>query len=303
MRTNLPVTSNEIVLRDDTMIVSKTDLKGRITYVNRDFLDISGFTEKELIGEPHNIVRHPDMPAEAFEDLWDTLKAGRPWTGYVKNRCKNGDYYWVLANATPIWDHGQVTGYLSVRRKASRDDDPGARGRLSPVPGKAPGRFGDSVAVARSAVARWRENLTLAHRIGGLLGLLGALVLVMSLMAIVALSRTNDATVSLYEQRFDGVRILGRITQLMGDNRMQIALSGLGVASRSVDRATPIIDPTWSRCARTSPKYPGSGTTTRRPCDPMSIASWRKRMRRRVVNSSRRACCPLSRRSIGATTA
>jgi PAS domain-containing protein len=76
MRTNLPVTNNEIQLTDATLIVSKTDLKGRITYVNKDFLDISGFTEAELIGEPHNLVRHPDMPVEAFQDLWDTLKAG-----------------------------------------------------------------------------------------------------------------------------------------------------------------------------------------------------------------------------------
>ena len=93
MRTNLPVTSNEVQLTDATLIVSKTDLKGRMTYINKDFIDISGFTEAELIGEPHNLVRHPDMPVEAFQDLWDTLKAGRPWTGYVKNRCKNGDYY------------------------------------------------------------------------------------------------------------------------------------------------------------------------------------------------------------------
>ncbi|HNM21392.1 MAG TPA: methyl-accepting chemotaxis protein [Rhodocyclaceae bacterium] len=118
MRNNQPVTDKEVVLRDDTLIVSKTDLKGRITYVNRDFLEISGFSEKELIGEPHNIVRHPDMPAEAFQDLWDTLKENRPWTGFVKNRCKNGDFYWVEANATPIWENGQVAGYMSVRRKA-----------------------------------------------------------------------------------------------------------------------------------------------------------------------------------------
>ena len=94
MRNNQPVTSVEVQLKDDTLIVSKTDLKGRITYINKDFLQISGFAEHELLGEPHNIVRHPDMPVEAFEDLWRDLKAGRPWTGLVKNRCKNGEYYW-----------------------------------------------------------------------------------------------------------------------------------------------------------------------------------------------------------------
>ena len=117
MRTNLPVTNVEKSLSDDSLIVTKTNLKGLITYVNRDFVEISGFSEQELLGEPHNLVRHPDMPPEAFKDLWDTLKQGRPWTGLVKNRCKNGDYYWVLANVAPIVERGQVSGYISVRRK------------------------------------------------------------------------------------------------------------------------------------------------------------------------------------------
>ena len=120
MRKNLPVTDNEYVLRDTDSIVSKTDLKGVITYINADFLRISGFTQEELIGTSHNIVRHPDMPPEAFADLWRSLKAGSPWTGLVKNRCKNGDYYWVLANATPIYENGQLAGYMSVRSKPTQ---------------------------------------------------------------------------------------------------------------------------------------------------------------------------------------
>ena len=120
MRNNQPVTDKEIQLRDDIMIVSTTDLKGVITYANKDFLEVSGFSLDELIGQPHNLVRHPDMPVEAFEDLWKTLKSGRPWTGFVKNRCKNGDYYWVEANATPIYQGTQVVGYMSLRRKPSR---------------------------------------------------------------------------------------------------------------------------------------------------------------------------------------
>ncbi|PKO33439.1 MAG: chemotaxis protein [Betaproteobacteria bacterium HGW-Betaproteobacteria-7] len=116
MKNNQPVTDKEVLLKPATLIVSKTDLKGCITYVNRDFQEISGFSEAELIGQSHNIVRHPDMPVEAFVDLWQTLGQHRPWTGFVKNRCKNGDYYWVRANVTPIWEDGQVTGYMSVRR-------------------------------------------------------------------------------------------------------------------------------------------------------------------------------------------
>ncbi|MGQ9686437.1 MAG: methyl-accepting chemotaxis protein, partial [Thiobacillaceae bacterium] len=120
MRMNMPVTNVERIMRDGEYIVSRTDTRGIITYANPYFYEISGFTESEIIGSPHNIVRHPDMPPEAFKDLWDTLKAGKPWTGYVKNRCKNGDHYWVIANATPIWERGQITGYLSVRTKPDR---------------------------------------------------------------------------------------------------------------------------------------------------------------------------------------
>jgi aerotaxis receptor len=120
MRNNLPVTNVEHSLKEGEYIVSKTDLKGRITYVNRPFLEISGFSEEELIGASHNIVRHPDMPPAAFQDLWQTLKSGKPWRGMVKNRCKNGDYYWVDASANPIWEEGRIIGYMSLRAKPSR---------------------------------------------------------------------------------------------------------------------------------------------------------------------------------------
>ncbi|MBI5926032.1 MAG: PAS domain-containing protein [Aquabacterium sp.] len=128
MRTNLPITQQEYVLRDGATIVSKTDLKGKITYINDDFLEASGFTTPELIGQPHNLVRHPDMPEEAFADLWKTLQAGKPWTGLVKNRRKNGDHYWVVANATPIREGNSVTGYMSVRTRPTREQIEAADG-------------------------------------------------------------------------------------------------------------------------------------------------------------------------------
>jgi len=121
MRTNLPVSNNEYVLDDGETIVSKTDLQGNITYINDDFVRVSGFTEAELLGAPQNIVRHPDMPVEAFADFWHTIKSGRAWTGLVKNRCKNGDHYWVEATAAPLIKNGQMVGYTSVRVKPSRD--------------------------------------------------------------------------------------------------------------------------------------------------------------------------------------
>ncbi|MGE3479782.1 MAG: methyl-accepting chemotaxis protein [Gammaproteobacteria bacterium] len=121
MRNNGPVTNVERHFGEHERIVSKTDTKGRITYVNRTFEDISGFCKEELIGKAHNIVRHPDMPPEAFDDLWNTLKAGKPWRGLVKNRCKNGDHYWVEANVNPISENGEVTGYVSMRSRPTRE--------------------------------------------------------------------------------------------------------------------------------------------------------------------------------------
>ncbi|MDI6750674.1 MAG: PAS domain-containing methyl-accepting chemotaxis protein [Rhodocyclaceae bacterium] len=118
MRNNQPVTGIERQYPSDIAIISHTDEKGRITFVNDDFCTVSGFTEEELIGQPQNIVRHPDMPPEAFRDLWETIKRGHPWTGLVKNRCKNGDHYWVRAAVTPR----PGGGYTSVRTKPSREE-------------------------------------------------------------------------------------------------------------------------------------------------------------------------------------
>jgi len=118
MKKNLPVTNHEVTLGSNETIISTTDLKGQITYVNNTFIQISGFSEEELIGQNHNIVRHPDMPPAAFDDLWNTVKAGKTWTGIVKNRCKNGDYYWVEAFVTPVYQNNQLVGYQSVRNKA-----------------------------------------------------------------------------------------------------------------------------------------------------------------------------------------
>ncbi|QKI88285.1 methyl-accepting chemotaxis protein [Thiomicrorhabdus xiamenensis] len=110
---------NEYFLADDLVILSTSDLVGNIVDYNEGFREASGYSDVELTGKPHNILRHPDMPKEAFVDFWKTLQAGRPWQGLVKNKRKNGDYYWVMANATPIMEGGKITGYLSVRYPAT----------------------------------------------------------------------------------------------------------------------------------------------------------------------------------------
>jgi aerotaxis receptor len=120
MKKNLPVTQIEEQYSASLNILSTTDLKGAITYVNKDFIDVSGFQKEELLGRNHNMVRHPDMPPAAFDDLWSTVKAGNSWMGIVKNRCKNGNHYWVDAYVSPIERNGQIAEYQSVRRKPAQ---------------------------------------------------------------------------------------------------------------------------------------------------------------------------------------
>lgn len=116
------VTQNEYPLDDDTTLMSTTDVHSYITHANDTFVQVSGYQLDELTGQPHNMVRHPDMPKAAFADMWYTLQQGEPWSGIVKNRRKNGDHYWVRANAVPMVRRGQVTGYMSIRTKATAEE-------------------------------------------------------------------------------------------------------------------------------------------------------------------------------------
>ena len=122
MRTNLPALDHEYDYPASAMLVSMTDTRGYITHGNAAFFDVSGYTADELIGQNHNLIRHPDMPSEAFRDLWRTIGHGQPWTGLVKNRRKDGSYYWVRANVTPIMENGKPVGYMSVRTKPHREE-------------------------------------------------------------------------------------------------------------------------------------------------------------------------------------
>ncbi|MBI5722185.1 MAG: PAS domain S-box protein [Burkholderiales bacterium] len=121
MRINLPVVQTEYPFPHGETLVSTTDLKGRILYGNPAFIALSGYTREELLGQPHNLIRHPDMPEEAFRDMWATIAAGRPWSAPVKNRRKDGRFYWVMANVTPLVEDGRPVGYMSVRSEPTRE--------------------------------------------------------------------------------------------------------------------------------------------------------------------------------------
>jgi aerotaxis receptor len=121
MRVNLPVSAAEYPFPSGETLVSTTDLKGRILYCNPAFIEVSGYDKQELLGQPHNLIRHPDMPEEAFRDMWQTIASGTPWSAPVKNRRKDGSFYWAMANVTPLMQGDQPTGYMSVRTEATRD--------------------------------------------------------------------------------------------------------------------------------------------------------------------------------------
>jgi aerotaxis receptor len=171
MRNNQPVTQKEFDFPADATLMSTTDTSSRITYANAAFTAVSGYDTSEITGQPHNMVRHPDMPAEAFADMWATLKGGESWTALVKNRRKNGDHYWVRANATPVSRGGTTVGYLSVRTKPSREEIAGADSLYAAIrEGWAKGlQFHKGVVIRRGAAAvltlgktmsvRWRLRL------------------------------------------------------------------------------------------------------------------------------------------------
>jgi aerotaxis receptor len=175
MKKNLPVTSSETIYRDSAVLISKTDTRGVITYANADFIEVSGYDATELIGKSHNIVRHPDMPPEAFADLWKQIQAGKLWHGFVKNRCKSGNYYWVEANVTPITEHGQITGYLSVRTRPSRTQ----------------------ISEADALYARMRENKAHGARLTNWLGTLSIKTRLIGMIVLFALISSASAALGL----------------------------------------------------------------------------------------------------------
>ena len=206
MRKNLPVIQQEYSLEPGAAIISRTDLKGRIVSCNDEFVLASGFERAELIGQPHNIVRHPDMPEEAFRDLWQTIVSRRPWSGIVKNRRKNGGYYWVKATVTPLSDG---SGYMSVRVQASREEIAAAESlyarmqgetRISLDEGEVVHRRGALRKAACAITGPWRNSVTFRVLSGG--------VLAVAILAVTAWGAAN----AIHDSGVDGERF-NRIVQ------------------------------------------------------------------------------------------
>lgn len=216
-RNNQPVTQREQPFPKGSVIISHADQKGRITHANDAFVDISGFTREELYGQSRNIVRHPDMPLEAFRDLWQTATRGRPWMGIVKNRCKNGDHYWVRAYVTPLPDE---SGYVSVHTQASGDEINAAEALYARMRGNEKIRLQDGQVVQpglRGLVHRFGQHLRISHR-------LWAAFLVSMALAMLGITLSSQTAVS---ERFSDY--LKRVAlfdprSIVGDNGVLLPL-------------------------------------------------------------------------------
>ena len=221
MRNNQPVTQREYVLRDGIAIISKTDAKGRITHVNQDFVESSGYQESELIGQPHNLLRHPDMPAEAFRDLWDTIKSGRPWSGLVKNRRKDGDHYWVRASVTPLIDGG----FMSVRQKPGREEVAAAENLYRDMrEGRGHIRLYRG-GVHRGAGLAWAKligNTRVSHRLWALVGFALLLLILMGVNAMRLVEQDMTSLKTVYENRAVPLRDLARMQVLLQENAAEV---------------------------------------------------------------------------------
>jgi aerotaxis receptor len=227
MRNNQPVTGNLYPLREDQSLISRTDTQGNITYVNEDFIDISGFSEAELMGSPHNMVRHPDMPVEAFADMWDALKSGNSWTGMVKNRRKNGDHYWVLANATPIRENGTVIGYTSVRTAPSQEQIAKASSAYALFKeGKAGGlKISHGQVVRRGIIGKLAalKELKIQGRLTLLVCLLCLLMTGIGALGLYGMNASNEGLRTVYEDRTVPLGQLSTIVRLLQANRLIIS--------------------------------------------------------------------------------
>jgi aerotaxis receptor len=221
MRNNQPVTGQEFTIRDDAAFITHTDAKGRIIRANDEFVDASGFTREELLGQAHNIVRHPDMPAEAFRDLWDTLKRGRPWTGLVKNRRKNGDHYWVRANVSPTLEGG----YASVRAKPSRQEVAAAEALYARMRSDSNIEL-DGGHIVPSGLSGMRRRLfgrlLISHRLWLMVGMSALLFTIAVVVGWKGLGDARHALNHVYENSAVPLHDLSRVNSIIKENYAEV---------------------------------------------------------------------------------
>ena len=242
MRLNEPVTTNEVEMRDGQLLVSQTDAGGKIVFVNQDFIQISGFTEGELVGSPHNIVRHPEMPKEAFADLWRVIKSGQPWEGLVKNRTKTGDFYWVHANVTPVIENKQIVGFISIRNKPTRDQIKAADQAYKAIRTGADKRLSveDGQVIHRGLKHSVAARL---NNIGGRMAMTGLGFLVgVVLVAVLGLKGMHDSNTDIRSLYLDRAVPLAQMSAIGTDLHQSVELLQIAALDLLAGRPAPSIE-------------------------------------------------------------
>ena len=256
MRNNQPVNDHEYVLTQTQSPFSRTDLNGNITFVNADFIEASGFSEEELIGQPHNIVRHPSMPSAAYADMWSYLKAGRSWTGIVKNRRKDGSYYWVMSNTSPMWENGVVVGYASVRMKPPASLLTTVRAAYTHIEQGNADRLeierGWVVHAGAKGVMERLRGMKVAGRMTLLIGMMVLVAVIIGLIGLRGLQSSNEQVSAMYREGSQATAYLDTIARAQHASQLQIAdalISGttenaLAVVS-AIEKNNALIELTW----------------------------------------------------------
>jgi aerotaxis receptor len=228
VRDNQPIADREVMFPEGKPLISQTGTDSRITFVNKEFASVSGFSRDELLGAPHNLVRHPHMPAQAFANLWATIKEGRPWEGSIENRTKTGDRYWVRANVTPVTEDGAVKGYISIYGRPSREKVAEAEAAYKRM------RAGDTSLGLRDGElihTGWRAGFGVfrASVTGRLVGIFATLILGIALVGgagLLGMAQSNESLRTVYEDRVVPLSQLGEIMALMQQNSLEIGLAG-----------------------------------------------------------------------------
>ncbi|PPK69259.1 methyl-accepting chemotaxis sensory transducer with TarH sensor /methyl-accepting chemotaxis sensory transducer with Pas/Pac sensor [Methylobacter tundripaludum] len=246
MKINLPITNVERALTETDSIVTKTDLEGMITYANEDFIRICGFTREELIGVPHNIIRHPDMPVEVFADLWQSMKSGRPWTGVIKNRCKNGDFYWVQANVTPYYENDKLAGYMSVRSKPSpKQVAEAAEAYRKFREGKAGNtQIQHGKIVKKTLRGRFPslENISIKARLLMVIAIMSILLCIVGALGLFGMSKDSEGLLNVHDHHMLPLNRISQIQKLMLINRLSISSSLFNPAPESIQKNTAEVE-------------------------------------------------------------
>jgi len=216
LKNNQPVTQVEKPFPTGKYLVSKTDLKGIITHANDAFVELSGFSLDELIGKNHNLVRHPDMPPQAFQHLWDTVNDGRPWRGVVKNRAKNGDHYWVDAFVVPVRQDDKTVGYMSVRSEPSREQIAAADALYKQL---------NATQAKLDARGSWHKRISLRARLIGVMAFMALMIVGGAGVGISGIFLTNEDLHGAYQDHLKPSLAIAKMVERMGDNRSQIMLA------------------------------------------------------------------------------